>query len=68
MDPTRAQSPTLKLGELAPANPSPRAAVVASLAGTLSRAIALGDQEAARVVHEAIGRLLGLPAAPETSR
>ncbi|WP_437534877.1 hypothetical protein WME79_11710 [Sorangium sp. So ce726] len=41
--------------------PSPRAAVVASLASTLSRAVALGDEVAARVVHEAIGRLLGGP-------
>ncbi|WP_437287506.1 hypothetical protein [Sorangium sp. So ce406] len=40
---------------------SPRAAVVASLAGTLSRAVALGDDAAAQVIHEAIGRLLGLP-------
>jgi hypothetical protein len=40
---------------------SPRAAVVASLASTLSRAVALGDVAAARVVHEAIARLLGLP-------
>ena len=45
--------------------PSPRAAVVASLAGTLSRDVALGDEEAARVVHEAIGQLLGLPVAPK---
>ncbi|WP_437835789.1 hypothetical protein [Sorangium sp. So ce1153] len=45
--------------------PSPRAAVVASLAGTLSRAVALGDEAAARVVHEAIGRLLGQPVAPK---
>ncbi|WP_437497180.1 hypothetical protein [Sorangium sp. So ce1099] len=37
----------------------------ASLANTLSRAVALGDEEAARVVHEAKGRLLGLPVAPE---
>ncbi|WP_437720965.1 hypothetical protein [Sorangium sp. So ce861] len=43
----------------------PRAAVVASLAGTLSRAVALGDELAAQVIHEAIGRLLGLPAVPE---
>ncbi|WP_437535750.1 hypothetical protein WME79_15080 [Sorangium sp. So ce726] len=42
-----------------------RAAVVASLARTLSHAVALGDEVAVRVVHEAIGRLLGLPAAPE---
>ncbi|WP_438024003.1 hypothetical protein [Sorangium sp. So ce233] len=47
-------------------DPSPRAAVVASLASTLSRAVALGDEVAARVVHEAIGRLLGLPVATET--
>ncbi|WP_437512965.1 hypothetical protein [Sorangium sp. So ce1099] len=44
---------------------SRRAAVVASLANTLSRAVALGDEVGARVVHEAIGRLLGLPVAPE---
>ncbi|WP_437507830.1 hypothetical protein [Sorangium sp. So ce1099] len=45
--------------------PSLRAAVIASLASPLSRAVALGDEVAARVVHEAIGRLLGLPVAPE---
>ncbi|WP_437821188.1 hypothetical protein [Sorangium sp. So ce1078] len=45
--------------------PSRRAAVVASLASTLSRAVALGDEVGARVVHEAIGRLLGLPVATE---
>ncbi|XXX77313.1 hypothetical protein WMF30_16100 [Sorangium sp. So ce134] len=39
--------------------------MVASLAATLSRAVALGDDVAARVVHEAIGRLLGLPVAPK---
>ncbi|WP_437672276.1 hypothetical protein [Sorangium sp. So ce131] len=44
---------------------SHRAAVVASLASTLSRAVAVGDEVAARVVHEAIGRLLGLPVTPE---
>ncbi|WP_437726111.1 hypothetical protein [Sorangium sp. So ce861] len=60
MDPTPAQPSTVGLGEFAMVDPSPRAAVVASLAGTLSRAVALGDEEAARVVHEAIGRLLGL--------
>ncbi|WP_437518167.1 hypothetical protein [Sorangium sp. So ce1099] len=54
MDPTRAQMPTPALDELAPAEPSPRAAVVASLAETLTRAVALGDEVAARVVHEAI--------------
>ncbi|WP_437764775.1 hypothetical protein WMF27_33510 [Sorangium sp. So ce281] len=46
-------------------NPSRRAAVVASLASPLSRAVALGDEVATRVLHEAIGRLLGLPVAPE---
>ncbi|WP_437603053.1 hypothetical protein [Sorangium sp. So ce590] len=45
--------------------PSRRAAVVVSLASTLSRAVALGDEVGARVAHEAIGRLLGLPLAPE---
>ncbi|WP_437898631.1 hypothetical protein [Sorangium sp. So ce124] len=44
--------------------PSRRAAVIASLASTLSHAVALEDEVAARVVHEAIGRLLGLPVAP----
>ncbi|MGK3985117.1 hypothetical protein WME99_18860 [Sorangium sp. So ce136] len=52
-------------GERAPADPSPRAAVVASLAETLTRAVALGDELAARVVHEAIGQLLGLPVVAE---
>ncbi|WP_437535060.1 sigma factor-like helix-turn-helix DNA-binding protein [Sorangium sp. So ce726] len=46
-------------------DPSPRAAVVASLAGTLSRAVAIGDAGAARVVHEAIGQRLRLSAAPK---
>ncbi|WP_437953424.1 hypothetical protein WME98_24140 [Sorangium sp. So ce296] len=64
IDPTQAQLPVPGLGELASGDPSPRAAVVASLAGTLSRAVALGDEDAARVVHEAIGRLLGLSAIP----
>ena len=44
---------------------SRRLVLVASLAETLTRAVALGDGVAARVVHEAIGRLLGLPVAPE---
>ncbi|AUX34813.1 hypothetical protein SOCE836_069900 [Sorangium cellulosum] len=65
MDPTRAQWSSPGPGELAVTAPSPRAAVIASLAGTLSRAVALGDEVAARVVHEAIGRLFGLPVAPE---
>ncbi|WP_434045976.1 MULTISPECIES: hypothetical protein [Sorangium] len=65
MDLTPAQPPSPGPGELATVDLSPRSAVVASLAGTLSRAVALGDAEAAWVVHEAIGRLLGLPVAPE---
>ncbi|WP_437710541.1 hypothetical protein WMF45_37060 [Sorangium sp. So ce448] len=44
---------------------SRRATVVALLASTLSRAVALGDEAAARVVHEAIGRLLGVPVASD---
>jgi hypothetical protein len=64
MDPTRAQPASLGPGELAVTDPSPRAAVVASLAETLTRAIALGDEDAARIVHEAIGRLLCLPLRP----
>ncbi|WP_437981140.1 hypothetical protein [Sorangium sp. So ce117] len=65
MDPTRAQPPGLGFDEIAPTNPSPRPSLVASLAETLTRAVALGDEEAARVIHEAIGRLLGLAPAPE---
>ncbi|XXY45009.1 hypothetical protein WME91_33915 [Sorangium sp. So ce269] len=61
--PTWAQSASLGIGELAPTDPPPRAAVVASLASALSRAVASGDHVAARVVHEAIGRLLVVPAA-----
>ncbi|WP_437949585.1 hypothetical protein WME98_01255 [Sorangium sp. So ce296] len=45
--------------------PSRRAAVVASLASTMSCAVTLGDEVGARVVHEAIGRLLRLPVAAE---
>ncbi|WP_437605662.1 hypothetical protein WMF20_31845 [Sorangium sp. So ce834] len=63
--PTRAQWSSPRPGELAATDASRRAAVVALLASTLSRAVALGDEVAVRVVHEAIGRLLGLPAAPE---
>ncbi|KYG11364.1 hypothetical protein BE21_57785 [Sorangium cellulosum] len=61
----RAQGSAVGPGELAVTESSRRAAVVASLASTLSRAVALGDEVAARVVHEAIGRLLGLPVVPE---
>ncbi|WP_437815261.1 hypothetical protein [Sorangium sp. So ce1078] len=66
--PTRAQRSSPEPGELAVTDPSPRAAVVALLAGTLSRAVALGDEVAARVVHETIGRLLGLPVRPRSRR
>ncbi|WP_437914828.1 hypothetical protein WME73_04205 [Sorangium sp. So ce302] len=65
--PTRAQPASLGRGELATADPSPRAAVVAELAGILSRAVAFGDDEAARILYGALGRLLGLPAAPYPS-
>ncbi|XXT25615.1 hypothetical protein WME94_50850 [Sorangium sp. So ce429] len=44
---------------------SSRAAAVASLAETLALVVALGDNAAAWVVYEAIGRLLGLPVAPD---
>lgn len=63
MDPARAQPASLGIGDLPQTDPPPRAAVVASLASALSRAVALGDHVAARVVHEAIGRLLVVPAA-----
>ncbi|WP_437733747.1 hypothetical protein [Sorangium sp. So ce1335] len=46
-------------------DPSARAALVASLASTLSSAVAVGDDVAARVIHDAIGRLLGVPVAPQ---
>ncbi|XYH94797.1 hypothetical protein ACMHYB_44310 [Sorangium sp. So ce1128] len=62
--PTRAHPTSPEPGEFAATDPSPRAAVVAELAGILTRALALGDEVAARVVYEAIGRLLGLPVAP----
>ncbi|WP_437577729.1 hypothetical protein [Sorangium sp. So ce887] len=65
IDPTRAQPASPGLRELAMVDPSPPAAVVASLADTLTRAVALGDDEAARVVHEALDRLRGHPPAPE---
>ncbi|MGK3959470.1 hypothetical protein WMF38_41290 [Sorangium sp. So ce118] len=65
MAPTRVQPASRAPEELPLTNPSPRAAVIASLSETLTRAVALGDAEAARVVHEAIGRLLGLPTVPE---
>ncbi|AUX28202.1 hypothetical protein SOCE836_002700 [Sorangium cellulosum] len=65
MAPTQVQLSSPGPGELAATDPSPRAAVVASLASTPSRAVALGDEVGARVVHEAIGRLLELPVAPE---
>ncbi|MGK3981582.1 hypothetical protein WME99_00995 [Sorangium sp. So ce136] len=63
--PARAQPADVRLGQLAPADPSPRAALVAELASILSRAVAFGDEVTAWVVHEAIGRLLGLAPTPE---
>ncbi|KYF94776.1 hypothetical protein BE20_05605 [Sorangium cellulosum] len=65
MGPARAQSASLAPDELAMIETSPRVAVVASLTSALSRAVALGDDAAARIIHEAIGRLLGLPVAPD---
>ena len=41
------------------ASSSPRAGVLATLAGELARLSAAGDLEGARVLHETIGRLLG---------
>ena len=47
----------------APAAPvSPRVARVARLAAELATAYAEGDVEGARVLHEAIGKLLSAPA------
>ncbi|AUX43963.1 hypothetical protein SOCE26_054200 [Sorangium cellulosum] len=63
--PTRTQPASLERGALAPADPSSRAALIAELASTLSCAVAFGDEVTARVVHEAIGRLLGPAPAPE---
>ncbi|AUX35787.1 hypothetical protein SOCE836_079860 [Sorangium cellulosum] len=56
--PTQAQPASLGSEELALAERSPRAIVLASLASALGRAVTLGDEVAARVLHEAIGRLL----------
>jgi hypothetical protein len=42
--------------------PNPRAALLAHLAGDMAAALAAGDTEAARIAHEAVGRLLGAPA------
>jgi hypothetical protein len=47
------------------ASSSPRAAVLATLAGELARLSAAGDLEGARVLNETIGRLIGA-AAPGT--
>ncbi|WP_437829868.1 hypothetical protein [Sorangium sp. So ce1153] len=61
MDPTWVQPASSAPEEVPLTNPSPRAAVVASLADALTRAVAVGDKMAVRVVYEAIGRLLGPP-------
>ena len=42
-----------------PIHADPRAVLLAALAAALPAALAVGDVEAARVAHEAIGRLLG---------
>lgn len=41
---------------------SPRAVMLAHLSADMGAALATGDTEAARVAHDAIGRLLGAPA------
>ena len=43
---------------------SPRAVMLAALSAGMTSALAVGDMEAARVAHEAIGRLLGSPSTP----
>ncbi len=44
-----------------PADPTttPRARMVVELSASLAKAVAVGDIEAARVAHEALGKLLG---------
>jgi hypothetical protein len=42
-------------------SPSPRAGLVAALTETITTAAAAGDLHAARVAHEALGRLLAEP-------
>ena len=44
--------------------PSPRATLLAALSAGMTAALAVGDVEAARAAHEAIGKLLGAPGAP----
>jgi hypothetical protein len=44
-----------------PGQVSPRSALIVVLAEHMARAAAAGDVEAAHIVHEAIGRLLGVP-------
>jgi hypothetical protein len=50
----------------APAEPpaSPRAVMLAALSAGMTAALSAGDLEAARVAHDAIGRLLGSTAPP----
>jgi hypothetical protein len=45
----------------APTPVPPRAALLAHLGAAVAAAVATGDLEGARVVHEAIGKLLALP-------
>jgi hypothetical protein len=46
------------------APPSPRAALLAHLSADMGAALAAGDLEAARIAHEAIGKLMALGLAP----
>jgi hypothetical protein len=49
---------------VSPAKPaSPRDALLAALSAGMTSALASGDAEAARVAHDAIGKLLGAPGA-----
>src|ERR1700679_106691 len=40
---------------------SPRAVMLAHLSADMGAALAAGDVEAARIAHDAIGKLLGMP-------
>lgn len=57
---TRSEHPNASI-ETPPPSPSPRARLVANLTETISSATAAGDLHAARVAHEALGRLLAEP-------
>jgi hypothetical protein len=51
--------PAVSAGGGGAGSSSPRAAVLATLAGELARLSAAGDLEGARILNETIGRLLG---------